>query len=130
VIFSEDIREHKLAGAVLCLLSGLRLTEQSQIALVGYERTIETAFREVSDALVQHRRVTEIRTQEELLVTTLQDRSRLAYMRYQGGVDNLLNALDADRDLFSAELDLARTRRDELQAMAQFYEALGGGWQQ
>jgi multidrug efflux system outer membrane protein len=74
--------------------------------------------------------VTEIRTQEELLVTTLQDRSRLAYMRYQGGVDTLLNALDADRDLFSAELDLARTRRDELQAMVQLYKALGGGWQQ
>ena len=74
--------------------------------------------------------MTEIRTQEELLVTTLQDRSRLAYMRYQGGVDTLLNALDADRDLFSAELDLARTRRDELQAMVQLYKALGGGWQQ
>ena len=98
--------------------------------MVRYERTIETAFREVSDALVQHRRVTEIRTQEELLVATLQDRSRLAYMRYRGGVDTLLNAKDADRDLFAAELDLARTRRDELQAMVQLYKALGGGWQQ
>ena len=111
--------------------STVKLTEaQREIALVRYERTIETAFREVSDALVQHRRVTEIRTQEELLVATLQDRSRLAYMRYRGGVDTLLNAKDADRDLFAAELDLARTRRDELQAMVQLYKALGGGWQQ
>jgi multidrug efflux system outer membrane protein len=107
------------------------LTEAGrEIALVQYERTIETAFREVSDALVQHRRVTEIRTQQELLVAALQDRSRLAYMRYRGGVDTLLNALDADRDLFAVELDLARTRRDELQAVVQLYKALGGGWQQ
>jgi outer membrane protein TolC len=50
----------------------------------------------VADALVQYRRVNEIRTQQALLVTTLQDRSQLAYMRYQGGVDTLLNALDAE----------------------------------
>jgi len=111
--------------------SNVKLTEAGrEIALVQYERTIETAFREVSDALVQHRRVTEIRTQQELLVAALQDRSRLAYMRYRGGVDTLLNALDADRDLFAVELDLARTRRDELQAIVQLYKALGGGWQQ
>ena len=60
---------------------------------------------------------------------TLQDRSRLAYMRYRGGVDTLLNALDADRDLFEAELGLAQTRRDELLALVQLYRALGGGWQ-
>ena len=111
--------------------STVKLTEaQREIALVQYEKTIETAFREVSDALVQHRQVTEIRMQDELLVGALQDRSRLAYMRYRGGVDTLLNALDADRDLFAAELELARIRRDELQAMVQLYKALGGGWQQ
>jgi len=63
-------------------------------------------------------------------VTTLQDRSRLAYLRYQGGVDTQLNALDADRDLFAAELNLAQTRRNELLALVQLYKALGGGWQQ
>jgi outer membrane protein TolC len=68
--------------------------------------------------------------QQEGLVSTLQDRSRLAYMRYRGGVDTLLNALDADRDLFSAELSLAQTRRNELLALVQLYKALGGGWQQ
>ena len=63
-------------------------------------------------------------------MTTLRDRSRLAYLRYQGGVDTLLSALDADRDLFSAELSLALTRRNELLALVQLYKALGGGWQQ
>ena len=103
---------------------------QQELALVQYQQTIQTAFREVSDALVQYRKVKEIRTQRELLVTTLRDRSRLAYLRYQGGVDTLLNALDADRDLFNAELSLTQTRRNELLSLVQLYKALGGGWQQ
>ena len=103
---------------------------QQELALVQYQQTIQTAFREVSDALVQYRKVKEIRAQQELLVTTLQDRSRLAYLRYQGGVDSLLNALDADRDLFNAELSLAQTTRNELLSLVQLYKALGGGWQQ
>src|SRR6266566_359925 len=103
---------------------------QQEFAVVQYQQTIQTAFREVSDALIEYRKEKEIRTQQELLVTTLQDRSRLAYLRYQGGVDTLLNALDADRDLFAAELSLTQTRRNELLSLVQLYKALGGGWQQ
>ena len=88
------------------------------------------AFREVSDALIQYRKVREVQVQPEQLVATLQDRSRLAYTRYRGGVDNLLNALDADRDLFDAELGLAQTKRNELLTLVQLYRALGSGWQQ
>jgi len=111
--------------------SGVKLTEaQQQLALTQYQQAIKTAFREVSDALVENRKVKEIRAQQESLVTTLQDRSRLAYLRYQGGVDTQLNALDADRDLFAAELNLAQTRRNELLSLVQLYKALGGGWQQ
>lgn len=102
---------------------------QQEIAIVEYQRTIQNAFREVSDALIQYRKVREIRAQQELLVTTLRDRSRLAYLRYQGGVDTLLNALDSDRELFDAELDLTKTKRDELLSLVQLYKALGGGWQ-
>lgn len=105
-------------------------TAQQQLALNQYERVIQTAFREVSDTLVQHQKVREIRNTQELLVATLQDRSRLSYIRYRGGVDTLLNALDADRDLFDAELGLAQTRRNELLTLVQLYRALGGGWQQ
>ncbi|MGH9941309.1 MAG: efflux transporter outer membrane subunit [Pyrinomonadaceae bacterium] len=113
------------------LKSNVKLARaQQQSALVQYENAVQTAFREVSDALVEYRKVKEIRTQQELLLTTLQDRSRLAYMRYRGGVDTLLNALDADRDLFTAELSLAQTRRDERLSLVQLYKALGGGWQE
>jgi outer membrane protein, multidrug efflux system len=110
--------------------SNVRLAEaQQQIALIQYDRVIQTAFREVSDALIQYQKVREIRAQQELLVATLEDRSRMAHVRYEGGIDTLLNALDSDRDLFEAELRHAQTRRNELLALVQLYRALGGGWQ-
>jgi len=112
------------------LRSNVRFTEaQREVFLVNYERTIQNAFREVSDSLIAYRKVKEVRAQRELLVDTLRDRARLAYLRYTGGVSNLLEALDADRDLFDAELTLAQTRRDELLTVVQLYKALGGGWQ-
>ena len=111
--------------------SGVRFTQaQRDLFLVDYERTIQTAFREVSDSLIAYRKTREVRAQRELLVATLQDRARLSYMRYTGGVSNLLEALDADRELFEAELSLAQARRDELLTVVQLYKALGGGWQQ
>jgi multidrug efflux system outer membrane protein len=113
------------------LRSNVRLAEaQQKIALIQYERTIQTAFREVADALIQYQKVREISEKQELLVATLQDRSRMSYVRYRGGVDTLLNALDADRDLFDAELGLSQSRRNELLGVVQLYRALGGGWQQ
>lgn len=111
--------------------SNVRFTQaQRELFLINYERTIQNAFREVSDSLIAYRKVKEVRAQRELLATTLQDRSRLAYLRYTGGVSNLLEALDADRDFFDAELSLAQARRDELLTVVQLYKALGGGWQQ
>jgi len=103
---------------------------QREYALAQYQQTVQTAFSDVSNALVQYRRVREIRIQQELLVSSLQDASRLAHLRYEGGVDTLLNALVADTSLFNAELSLAQTRRNELLSLVQLYKALGGGWQQ
>src|SRR5580698_3959394 len=112
------------------LKSGVRLAQaQRDSALVQYEKTIQTAFSEVSNSLIAHQRVRESRQQQEALVIALQDRVRLAYLRYRGGVDTQLNALDADRDLFQAELTLAQIRLDELLTVVQLYKALGGGWQ-
>ena len=113
------------------LKSGVKSAKaQQEFALVQYQQTTQNAFREVSDALVQYRKVKEIRVQQELLVSTLRDRSQLAYLRYKGGVDTLLNALDSDRELFDAERNLTQTKRDELFSLVQLYKALGGGWQQ
>jgi multidrug efflux system outer membrane protein len=103
---------------------------QQRSALAQYEKSIQSGFRDVSDALVQYQRIREIRGQRELLVTALQDRKRLAYKRYQGGFDTMLNALNADQELFEAELSLAEARRDELLSVVLLYRALGGGWQE
>jgi multidrug efflux system outer membrane protein len=113
------------------LKSNVRLNKaQEEFAVVNYQSTVQGAFREVSDALVGYKKNGEVRVQQELLVLALQDRSRLAYMRYEGGVDSLLNALDADRDLFDAQLGLAQIRLNELTSVVELYRALGGGWQQ
>jgi len=109
--------------------SVVRLAQaQQQAALAQYEKAIETAFTEVSNALIARARLRESRIQQESLVTALADRTRLAYVRYEGGVDTLLNALDADRDLFQAELTLSQIRLNELLSVVQLYKALGGGW--
>ncbi len=103
---------------------------QQRSALAQYESAIQGAFRDVSDALIQYQKIREIRAQRESLVMSLQDRKRLAYMRFRGGVDTMLNALNSDQDLFLAELSLAQARRDELLSLVQVYKALGGGWQE
>jgi outer membrane protein, multidrug efflux system len=112
------------------LKSNVRLTEaERQEALAQYEKAIQTAFSEVSNSLIAHQRTRESRVRQEDLVYALQDRLRLAYLRYHGGVDTQLDALDADRDLFSAELSLSQIRLQEVLTVVQLYKALGGGWQ-
>jgi multidrug efflux system outer membrane protein len=103
-------------------------TARAQEAVVRYEQTIQQAFREVSDALVEHRKRREFRTQQTLLVTSLRDAARLADIRYRGGVTSYLEVLDTERQLFDAELLLAQSQRDELLAIVRLYRALGGGW--
>jgi outer membrane protein, multidrug efflux system len=111
------------------LKSNVKLAKaEREEALVQYEKTIQTAFTDVSNALIAHQRVRESRLKQETLVTTLQDRTRLAYLRYRGGVDTELNALDADRDLFQSQISLAEIRLNELLSVVQLYKALGGGW--
>lgn len=110
--------------------NGVRLTEaQKQEALASYEKSIQVAFREVSDSLVGYCRTAEQRAQQELFVKALRDSVRLANLRYRGGLDSYLPVLDADRNLFQGELELARLKRQELVSVVDLYKALGGGWQ-
>lgn len=112
------------------LRANAKLAEaEHERALIQYEKTIQTAFTETSDALIAHQRFRESRARQEALEKALEDRLRLAYLRYHGGVDTQLNALDADRDLFQAQLDLSRLRLEEILSVVQLYRALGGGWQ-
>jgi multidrug efflux system outer membrane protein len=108
----------------------VRFAEAVQRELVvNYQRAIYTAFREVSDALAAHSKTAAQRAEQERLVEALRASARLSTQRYEGGVDNYLQVLDAQRNLFQGELDLARLRRLELTAIVQLYRALGGGWE-
>jgi len=111
--------------------SSVRLTEaQRQAALLSYQKTIQGAFRDVSDALVAYRKTREFRAQEELLFQSAQDSARLSHMRYTGGVTGYLEVLTNETNAFSAELGLVQAQLNELLALVQLYQALGGGWQQ
>lgn len=97
-------------------------------ALVNYQRVIYTAFRDVSDGLAAYAKTSEQRTQQERLVEALGAASQLARQRYQGGIDSYLPVLDAQRNLFQGELELARLRQQQLASVVLLYRALGGGW--
>jgi outer membrane protein, multidrug efflux system len=113
------------------LRSNVRLTEaQQQASLLSYQQTIQGAFRSVSDALIAYRKTREFRAQEELLFQSAQDAARLSHMRYTGGVTGYLEVLTNETNAFSAELGLVQAQLNELLALVQLYEALGGGWQQ
>ena len=113
------------------LRSGVRLAQaRQQTALLVYQQSIQAAFRSVSDALVGYRKTRDFRIQEESLFQSAQDAARLSHMRYTGGVTGYLEVLTNETNAFSAELALVQARQNELLALVQLYEALGGGWQQ
>jgi outer membrane protein, multidrug efflux system len=113
------------------LRSNVRLAQaQQQTALLFYQQTIQGAFRSVSDALIAYRKSREFRVQEELLFQSAQDAARLSHLRYTGGVTGYLEVLTNETNAFSAELGLVQAQLNELLALVQLYEALGGGWQQ
>ncbi|MGB5496489.1 MAG: TolC family protein [Sedimenticolaceae bacterium] len=94
-------------------------------AALLYQQTLQQAFREVSDALIDLRKRQEPREQQELLV----DAGQIANLRYKGGVSSYLEVLDTERQRFDAEIALVQAKRDESLSVIQLYKALGGGWQ-
>jgi len=113
------------------LRSQVRLAEaRQQTAVLSYQQSIQGAFRNVSDGLVAYRKTREFRTQQELLFRSAEDAARLSHMRYNGGVTGYLEVLTNETNAFSTELGLAQAQLDELLAVVQLYQALGGGWQQ
>jgi multidrug efflux system outer membrane protein len=98
-------------------------------ALAQYEKAAQNGFRDVSDALVTIDKLKDERAEKEVQVVALENSSRLSRQRYDAGYSNYLEILIADQQLFDAQLELARTRGAELNAVVQLYRALGGGWQ-
>jgi multidrug efflux system outer membrane protein len=95
-------------------------------ALAGYERAIQTAFREVSDALARQGTIGEELRAATANLTAATDSARLAEARYRGGVEGYLDNLVAQRALYSAEQQEAATRLALVQNRVTLYRALGG----
>jgi multidrug efflux system outer membrane protein len=113
------------------LRSQVRLAEaRQQTAVLSYQQSIQGAFRGVSDGLVAYRKTREFRTQQELLFRSAEDAARLSHLRYNGGVTGYLEVLTNETNAFSTELGLVQAQLNELLAVVQLYQALGGGWQQ
>jgi len=112
------------------LKSNVRLAEaQRQQLLLTYQQTIQGAFRDVSDALVAYRKFREFRTEQQHLVESAQDAARLSQARFKAGTTDYLEVLTNETNSFSAELALAQAQGNELNALVQLYQALGGGWE-
>jgi multidrug efflux system outer membrane protein len=102
---------------------------QQHQSLLLYKKTVQEAFREVADSLVEGRKLAELRIQQEALVESLRQAVELADLRYRGGVASYLEYLDSERQLLDAQVLLVQIRRQELTNMVTLYQALGGGWQ-
>ncbi|WP_243302075.1 efflux transporter outer membrane subunit [Geothrix oryzisoli] len=99
-------------------------------ARASYERTVLSAFGDVSNALTGVAKAKEIVTAQEQLLRSLREAERIATMRFEGGVSPYLEVLDAQRQLFSAELSYAEALSDQQRSVIRLYLALGGGWKQ
>jgi multidrug efflux system outer membrane protein len=102
---------------------------QWQQARIQYEATTTNAFGEVSGALVDRTKLVETERQLARAVAAYQEAVRLANVRYNSGLSAYFEVLEAQQQLFPAEISLAQTRRDQLVAVVTLYRALGGGWQ-
>ena len=100
---------------------------QQRIAVQQYLATIQNAFREVDDALAAFRWLREQRDALKRLVTANRERLRLADVRYEGAVAGYSEVLNAQQDLFEAELLLVQVTRAVYESVVQLYAALGGG---
>jgi multidrug efflux system outer membrane protein len=102
---------------------------QKREALLQYQKSVRTAFQEVSDALIARQQDADLQTAEEAQVDALRRASTIALARYRVGYASYFNVIDANRDLFNAELSLSAARLNTLLSVVQLYRALGGGWQ-
>jgi len=96
--------------------------------LYGYVQSVQNAFRDAEDALVERTRTQEIHDAQGKQVEALRVYERLARMRYREGVTSYLEVLDAERSLFDTELQFAQTQANLHKSVVSVYRALAGGW--
>lgn len=99
-----------------------------QIAVARYEQAIQTAFREVSDALARQGTIGEQLAAQQSLTEATAESYRLSRTRYEKGVDSYLEVLDSQRAMYAAQQNLVATQFTRLANLATLYRVLGGGW--
>ena len=103
-------------------------TVSRDTAIAQYERAIQTAFREVADALAGRSTLVDQLQAQRAVAAAESARLKLSDLRYSNGVASYLDLLDAQRSLFAAQQALVQTRLAQLQSQVALYKALGGGW--
>jgi outer membrane protein, multidrug efflux system len=98
-------------------------------ALYQYQKTVQTAFQDVADALIAYQTYGEQEREQAVQVDALRRARAIALARYRIGYASYFDVIEADRDLFAAELALAQAYGNNLGALVHLYSALGGGWQ-
>lgn len=104
-------------------------TEQ-QIALADYEKAIQSAFREVNDALAAHAHIDERLAAQRRLVSATETTYKLSTARFRAGIDSYLTVLDAQRSAYAAQQGLLMLEQTKLNNQIELYKALGGGLSQ
>jgi outer membrane protein, multidrug efflux system len=99
-------------------------------ALFQYQKTLQSAFQDVADALVAYRTYGDQVREQAVQVDALRRARAIALARYKIGYASYFDVIEADRDLFAAELALAQAYGNNLSALVHLYSALGGGWQE
>jgi multidrug efflux system outer membrane protein len=136
-LFTSPARAWQFGPSVtLPLFTGGRLKGNLQVAealfqeaVATYQQSVQNAFREVSDSLIAYQRAGEFRARQEQKTEAHRRATEMANTRYDGGVTSYLEVLYNEQELFTAELDLAKARLDELLSVVELYRSLGGGWQ-
>ncbi|MGJ7509741.1 efflux transporter outer membrane subunit [Variovorax sp. GT1P44] len=101
---------------------------RKDIGIAQYEKTIQTAFREVSDGLAARGTYNDQLVAAQRYAEVESRRLGLAQVRYDSGVDGYLEVLTAQQDLYNAQLSLVSVRMNRLESLVDLYRALGGGW--
>ncbi len=101
---------------------------QRDIALAQYEKAIQTAFKEVADALAQRGTLGERLAAQRSLVEASADAYRLSEARFRRGVDSYMSVLDSQRSSYSSQQGLISVRQARLANLVTLYKVLGGGW--
>lgn len=127
--FSPQISVPIFAGGAN--VAGLDLSKiEKNVQVATYEKTVETAFREVADALAARGTLDEQLAADQALADASRKAYELAGLRFENGVDSYLSVLDAQRTLYSAQQTLISIKLARLQNQVTLYKALGGGWRE